>query len=382
MDITAYVDESGNTNLDTSIKDVSKYFVVAAIIIKAQDIREFDESVSSIRAVHFSGSEIKSSNVRRNLARRISVLSSINKLEFSSHIVAIDKTAIFKTGGLIFKQPFLKFTNGILYRKLFRSFQHVSVFCDQHGSKEFQDSFKSYLENTHRQDLFKDSEVTPIDSKDSNGVQIADFIAGSVREILEYGKSKELFSLIKEKSSLVEVWPPKKSYFIDKFDYPQSESHDNSVEDYCVAQAKAYVERNHLVEEEDELLKLRIIEILLAMYYADETISYLTTKEIMEFLFENEEPKSEQYVRQKIAEIREDDVIIASSSNGLKIPTTVFDLGKYVEENKKKIIPMIDRLSHARNQIKLATVQQYDILNEHTQLKKILDAYEFDKFTS
>ena len=337
MDILAYIDESGDPSLAIGTKDVSRYFVVAAIIIKSTTSEELEQITNEIRRAEFSGSEIKSSNVRRKIDRRLRILESIDKIDFSSHIIAIDKSALSKNGGFIYKQPFLKYTNGLLYRKIFRSFQNLTIFCDQHGGNEFQNSFKDYLEENHRQDLFKDSTVTPVDSKLVNGVQIADFIAGSVREILEHGKSKRVYELIKKKASLIEIWPPLKEYLVDSNEYAIYSTFDNSVENYCLTQAKAYVERNLDKREDGDMIKLRIVEYLLAVYYSNESAPYVTTKEIMEEILPENDAKKEYYVRTKIAELRESDVIIASSSNGLKIPTTVADLSKYVEENKKKI---------------------------------------------
>jgi len=377
-DIIAYIDESGNTNLNTEVKDVSQYFVLTAIILHEENAELVEEKIGEIRRKYFSGSEIKSSGVRRNIKRRIDVLKEINAINFTSHIIAINKNSLKKTGGFIYKSPFLKFTNGLLYRKLFRSFQKISIYYDQSGYPEFQASFRKYLEENHRQDLFRSSEAIPMDSKLVNGIQIADMIAGSTREILEYGKNKEIYNLIKEKSSLIEIWPPKRDYFSDRVPATENPQYDDSVEEYCVRQAKAYIERTLESKNEEDVFKLRIVESLLALYYSEAEGEYVTTKELIEELskYSDAEEKSEYYARTKIADLRVDDVIIASSAKGLKIPTTVADLKKYVEENRKKIIPMIKLLAQARNQIKLATMQQVDILESDEKIKRIVDDFE------
>ncbi|MDB4077461.1 DUF3800 domain-containing protein [Porticoccaceae bacterium] len=52
----AFIDESGNTDLDTSKRDVSKYFIVCAVIIDDERAESMREEVGSIRKkYHMNG---------------------------------------------------------------------------------------------------------------------------------------------------------------------------------------------------------------------------------------------------------------------------------------------------------------------------------------
>lgn len=241
MDIIAYIDESGNVNLNTSLKDVSKFFVVACVVIDPNSESKVNEVVGEVRKKYFSGSELKSRGIKRDLDRRIKVLKALSEINYTTHVVAIDKTMVWKNSGLIYKQSFLKFTNGLLYRKVLKSYSNVNAFCDKHGSPEFQESFVNYLVDYHRQDLFKNSQVTAVDSEAVNGVQIADIVAGSVRELLEHQQSDKLYQLLKEKTSLIEIWPPDRRY-LTKVNDARKDDFDQHVEDYCTNQAIAYLE--------------------------------------------------------------------------------------------------------------------------------------------
>jgi hypothetical protein len=56
----AYIDESGNHDLDTSKAGASSYFIVCAIIIDAVDNEQFVNDADAIRSKHFQSSEMKS----------------------------------------------------------------------------------------------------------------------------------------------------------------------------------------------------------------------------------------------------------------------------------------------------------------------------------
>lgn len=129
-------------------------------------------------------------------------------------------------------------------------------------------------------------------------------------------------------------------------------------------------------------MKVRAVEYLLAHYYSNSEETYVYTKEIMEALLKERGEMSEYYFRSKIVgELRDNEVIIASSSKGLKIPTTVADLDRYVEDNVKKIMPMVDRLSRARNQISTATLGKLDILKAEPEVQGMMDYLEQHRFS-
>ena len=60
----AYIDESGNHDLDTSKSGASSYFIVCAIIVDAVNNDQFVNDADAIRSKHFQSSEMKSSKVR------------------------------------------------------------------------------------------------------------------------------------------------------------------------------------------------------------------------------------------------------------------------------------------------------------------------------
>ena len=134
----AFIDESGNTDLDTLKQGVSKYFIVCAVIIDEDKVDALKIEVEAIRKKYFQTGEIKSSSVRDrdDHARRIKILENIQQLNFKFYAIAVEKQALSRDGGFPYKKSFLKFINGLLYKQLFENFPSITVFADEHGGQD------------------------------------------------------------------------------------------------------------------------------------------------------------------------------------------------------------------------------------------------------
>ena len=85
---------------------------------------------------------------------------------------------------------------------------------------------------------------------------------------------------------------------------------------------------------------------------------------------------STQSFRNKIiAKLRDEGVIIASSSNGYKIPSKESELFDFVNHGTTIIYPMIARLRKCRDLIKLGTTNGLDLFEhiENEDLRNVLE---------
>jgi len=89
-----FIDEFGDTSLNTEKKAVTNLFILSATLVSDSDLTEVEQSVDELRKKYFQGSEIKSSNVGSNDNRRIKILNDISKLNVKFYVVAIDKTTL------------------------------------------------------------------------------------------------------------------------------------------------------------------------------------------------------------------------------------------------------------------------------------------------
>jgi hypothetical protein len=322
-----------------------------------------------VRRKFFGDGEIKSKNVGSNDDRRIEILTELIKLPIKVFSIVIDKAEILPTSGLIYKRPFIKYINGILYRKLYKTFPSIVIYADEQGNKEFQESFVNYIHTHHLSDLFWTSDLILKSSNDDVLIQVADFFAGSLARRLDRKKrskkSDEIFNTLRKVLITLEIWPPGKFTYC----YPEKnedESVNVIIENYCITQARVFISENFDSEDEDVQLQIETLRYLLFRYSFDENYSYITTGEILSSINETrcEEVTVHQFRTKAIAKLRDSEVIIAGSNDGLKIPVTLADLQEHVKQTNGKVMPQIDRIIRAREQILLLTKNEIDLFKE------------------
>jgi len=198
--IIAFADEFGNNSFDFDSQ--GSHFIIASVIINYDELEEVNGQLESIRKKYFQTGEIKSSKVSKNHSRRINILEEIKAVNFSVYAVVIDKRQLFGEG-FKYKQSFYKYLNGILYKELYRTFPQLELVVDEHGGNDFMRSFKKYVEKNHIRTLFAGSEFNIQKSHNDLGVQLADFMAGTLGfiydELKKSENSKVFYSLIKDK---------------------------------------------------------------------------------------------------------------------------------------------------------------------------------------
>ncbi len=76
-----------------------------------------------------------------------------------------------------------------------------------------------------------------------------------------------------------------------------------------------------------------------------------------------------------IAKLRDNEVIISSSSSGYKIPSTEKELYDFVNHGKSIIMPLLHRLKICNDVIRMGTEGQIRLFEraEYQQLAKIID---------
>ncbi|QCI10579.1 DUF3800 domain-containing protein [Pseudomonas putida] len=391
MDRTyAFVDESGNSDLDTSKAGSSGFFVVCSILVAEKDLQAAYQRAEELRRQHFQTGEIKSSKVRaKDAQRRVRILTDLAKLPIKLYFVVVEKERIYKDGGLQFKTSFVKHINGLLYSRLFRNCRNLQMTVDEHGGVEFQQSLKAYVQDRYVDDLFGDDHAFQTkSSKDDVLIQVADFFAGSVAQIYEektVGDIAEVYkTILREQTLGLLEWPPK---FNSLLAPPMDESSyaDYQVHQEALRQAELFVEKAGQHPDEDERLQVSILDYL---RFQSEFVTkdYIPTAAILAHLGDKGfGDLSEQRVRSSgIAKLRDADVIITSTSKGYKIPQTRADINDFLEMASGVVVPLLERVKKAREVYKLSSRGEYDIIKvsrlmDLEKLLSSLDAFAPDK---
>ena len=364
----AYIDESGNHDLDTAKAGASSYFIVCAIIVDAERNEKFVTEADKVRSRHFQSSEMKSSKVRAkdNHKRRIKILDDILSLDFNFYALAVDKREIYKDSGLQYKKSFVKNLNGKVYGSLFQHYADIRVLADETGDEEFSKSMRVYVENNHVPDLFFESSFELVSSSDYVGVQIADFIAGTLAQVYE-GKSgvalrEKYLELINSRSVGVDEWPIRFSPKLNADTH--LDQFDQVIMEYAFNQAALFLEKNRNNYDDERKMQVCTLDFLLFQSHWNNARDYVPTHAIMSHLRESGYGKvSEQILRSRvIAKLRDADVLIASSTKGYKIPREFKDMYDFAVKVDSQVVPQLRRLNKARKSILMATSNELDIL--------------------
>lgn len=379
----AFVDESGNHDLDTSKSGSSGFFVICSIIITEKNLSGAYERAEALRLQHFQTGEIKSSKLKaKDSDRRRKILLDLSELPLKLYFTVVDKSRVHKDGGLQFKQSFIKSVNNLLYERLFNHCTDLHMTDDEHGGPKFQASLREYVAARYSDDLFGGSAFQTRSSDSDVLIQVADFFAGTVAHIYEGKASEDVVEVYKNILSnqtlgLLE-WPPKYQSLIPP---PMSESAyaDYRVHQQALKQADQFLAKVGGHPNEDERLQLCILDFLRfrSEFVSDE---YVSTDDIAKHLASKGfHGLGDQKIRSSgIAKLRDSEVIIASATKGYKIPRSRSDINDFLELASSQILPLLDRVKKARDVYRLSSVGEYDILAEDqfAQIRKLLLSLE------
>lgn len=373
--IFAFVDEYGDPSLRTGVPGTQSHFVIAAVMVEPAEHKQLDAAIEQVRERHFQAGEIKSSKVGGNWNRRMKILDDILKLRFGFHLVVIHKDRVHRDSGLQFKRSFLKYIHGALYRRLFQAIPDLRVIADEHGSREFMEGFQAYVRRKHIPNLFHDADIWFENSKAQPVIQLSDFLAGSIGHSLRPEAAvpfAEILRVLNAHLITFVEWPPVARPF-----YTSAKNKDKALDDlvreYSLTRAATFISEN--AGSEDFAIQSQV-EILRHLHFHCQFIDehgYISTRRLLSLVKSISGAKvSEQFFRsQVIAELRDEGILIASSPLGYKIPVTVNDMHRFVEQANHTISPLISRLNRARDSLMVASNGRLDIL-EAPELSHLL----------
>lgn len=363
----AYIDESGNHDLETTKQGASHYFIVASVLTNDQKIGALEEGTKSIRDRFFPNGEMKSSSIGpKDFERRIKILSEVMKLDFKYYVLAIDKERVYKDSNLRFKKTFLKNISGRMCNSIFASHPQVSVFADAHGSPAFQESLKTYIQRKHSGDLFYYSDFEIANSKDSVLIQLADFVAGTTAHVYEkkaHPALKEAYrALVGMHCIGIDEWPLTTAPLAeDRF---QSADIDSLIHSHAVRMAQLFISENEENPDHEVRMQVSLLRHLLFNSTFLPESGYISTYSLLSHLKEQgfQETKQQAIRSSIVAKLRSKGVIISSSSKGYKIPKNFSDFHDFVERVDGIVVPLLERLKIARDSYKRASDGDVDLL--------------------
>lgn len=378
----AYIDEFGSFGFDFDKENVSTHFIVSAVIVKEEDKDMLEKQVEDIRKKYFQTGEIKSSHIGNNHKRRKVIINAIQNLPFKLYVFVADKRKIYENSGLRYKKSFYKFLNNYVYQELRINFKRLTLSVDALGENEFIAEFAKYVRNKSVPlTLFDESEFNIVDSKKNVLVQLADFICGCIAYSYDVNKVKKADGLdyrqmlsskmlrIKEFPETYDAYQVEKETLDSKYN-PQ-------IAEVCFRHAQSFLNSHQDSDDEEVKQQVAVLNYLLFRFMNKSERKYIPTKELKnQLLYLGFEKISTQRFRTRIiARLRDSDVIISSSPNGYKIPSTEEELCDFINHGQSIIVPMLSRLKRCRDLIKTGTSGSIDLFekSEYNNLKEFFE---------
>jgi hypothetical protein len=306
-------------------------------------------------------------------------LKELNELNYSIYAVVIDKTKLWGEG-FKYKQSFYKYLNGILYKELYRTFPQLELKVDEYGSNDFMRSFKKYVTDNHIRTLFSGSDFNIEKSHNEVGIQLADIVAGTLGYVFDNTKKSEhsadFLNILNSKLISINHFPRENeiTLFNESEIYAQSE-YDENIAKLSLQRIFDYLDTVK-GDTQDKIDSINFLKLLVRYHESSHQRKYTTAKEFRNHLNVNREKiiGNEDFTN-IIGKLRDKGILIASSRNGYKLPTTVAEIKQFIRHGNTIIIPLLRRIAECRNAIKLTTNNSLDILDdsEFDKLKILID---------
>jgi hypothetical protein len=326
-----YIDESGDESLQLNLANVSSFYVVTAIVVDAGMVQAALEAFEQIRKRYFKNREMKSESVRSDVLRQ-RIIQDITGIEFSLHVLVGNKR-LLTSPGLLYPKSFIKYLHGSLYKEIAKDSSRVRIVADKIKNRSFMNEMYSYLSRKNLLGLFEIDSFEFVDSKSEVGVQVADFIGGSIRGCFERNAQTATTDPTMEKlrRSMVQLLPFPDSYGRYIARIPGLGEHDQAIESRAVYEAENFLRAHDENENVDQLLQMTLVRHLLAaLAFCDDR--WVSTATLMDRLnLVAPDPISEQAFRSVIGKLRDERVLVASrTTGGYKIPTGMADMTEFI----------------------------------------------------
>ncbi len=370
--VHCFVDEYGDTSISIEKDGVSAFFIITIIFITEGDLATKEKAAELIRSQYFQAGEVKSSKIGGNDERRIKLLNSLNEIGFRTFSLAIDKRELYKNSGLAWKRSFFKYLHRLLYERVYRIFENLDVTADEHGSEEFMEGFKAYLDRVIPPNLFSTQTFRFAKSTDVVLLQVADIISGSMARCLDPDKlsprHQEILQLLTKCSIGIDVWPPQSIPEPEaSLEVSQPNYLNLHIRRHCIRQARIFLGKMRADSAADENVRLQVETLSYLLFHAQfvSDKAFVPTKKILDHLKANAQLDVTQHQLRSnvISKLRDASVIIANGPRGYKIPVNDSDIESFVSHANSIILPMLARLNRAREELKMASLGEVDILS-------------------
>jgi hypothetical protein len=328
---SAYIDESGDPHFNPGC---SPSFFVCASVIKEEDINSIANATERIKK-KYDLHELKSSRISSD-RRRTDILTDLAELPIMIFTIIVKKEKL-NGDWFRYRKTFYKNIQGKLVIELCRVFGNIDFSFDKYGSETYQESFKKYIELKQQTELFA-SQINISSAKINPLIQISDIVSGSIRQYYdsEYSFAELILGNIWRGKVII---PSEGTY---AFSIETTSQEDRTIANSAFDSVDRYI--NTHSKDQLKLTHCQVVEFLKQIAF-EQPNKFCHRNEIITWLkFLGIEISEENLSRTIISELRDDGVLLASSEDGLKIPTSLNDVDKHYRFVLGQSMPQLKRL--------------------------------------
>lgn len=339
----AFVDETGDPHFSNGGSDT---FLICATIINEKDVPSMVENLTTLLK-SFNLPELKSKKIG-DLTKRRNILQQISTWNISVITIYVRKEDFDKTGTWFrYHGTFYKYIERLLISEVVRIFGNVNLTFDTFGFPDYRASFVKYMENVTakkgQMELFS-PEITMSSPRQDCLIQLSDVVGGSIRKFYnnEFDDAKEILSPI-WKGQLIVGKPD----WMNMVESPVPSG--NSVVDRDIMQvALDSVEQflNENKRKENKAAACETLEFLKGTLLYENPTKFCYRNEIKDWLIYRgySDYNEEKVSRELISLLREQGVMLVSSPDGIKIPSSMKDVKEHYMFILGQTIPSLKRL--------------------------------------
>ncbi|MCJ8166061.1 hypothetical protein MKJ04_14535 [Pontibacter sp. E15-1] len=355
------------------------HFSVTAVLVKEEHKREVEEGYLRIRRRHFPQGSVSLPKVEPGIVQRHRFIKELKELNFSFHALLVDKRKLHQKSPLQYKDTFYKFLSGLIYNNIYRTVPELSVIASPLGTPESMESFRRYIQENHRVDLFSPAPFTFSDGEEEPLLQLAAFLGESLNAFHAGLSDTDVERELAGKCAGVVRWPEGYVPYTVDTDEGRADARDEAVTAAAQLRARDFLLRH--AGSEDPVIKSRVafVEYLLLVFTYNYRTRYVHTHELLQHLnsFQYENFTEHRFRSLVVGPVRDEGVLIVSSAAGYKLPCSVRDVYAFFNYYNQQIQPMLHRLGQCHRAVELATGGGLDVLGqpEYASLRKLLDRH-------
>lgn len=318
-----------------------------------------------------------------NLTTRLARLQMLETLDLTVVAAVFDADATARDGGPVDPASLDRFLHGLLHRAMVQRHPDVNIRLPWSADDGRAGGFAAWLEAHHpARDLFSEARIVPVQPADGPLLAVAAFLSDTLAAAFGPPGHEELRAALRqwmqEGRLGIDQWPTRLATGTDDDGTaPAADAGDTAVRDLALAMAERFID-THRTLSSDELLRQQSLTVGYLLFQAKfEAGRHASAAELIGYLGTHGHTVSDHQLKSTvIAPLRDQDVLISSSSRGYKIPQNRQDFLNFMRLVDGQTLPLLDRLQRARRSLARAGVD-LDALTDQprfARLKRVMEA--------